>query len=88
MQPEARGAAHLWDMLKAAEEVVLFTTGGSLREFLSEEARLVRLAVEREFESLGEAARRITPSFREAHPEVQWRETMGLRNVISQEYDR
>ncbi len=88
MQPEARDAAHLWDMLEAAKAVVRFTDGLSLHRFLDDDTEQVRLSVERKLEILGEAARRVTVSFREAHPELPWKEIIGLRNLISHEYDR
>lgn len=31
---------------------------------------------------LGEAAARLSPAVREAHPEVPWRQLAGMRNVI------
>jgi len=37
---------------------------------------------------LGEAARRLSPEIRTAHPEVPWREIIGLRSVITHGYDQ
>ena len=39
-------------------------------------------------EILGEAARRVSSRFRDEHAEIPWKETVGLRNVISHEYDK
>ncbi len=88
MQPEERDAAHLWDMLEAARAIVRFMAGRSLREFLGDDAEAIRSAVERKLEVIGEAARRISTTFRERHPQVPWREAIGLRNLISHEYDK
>ena len=88
MQPEERDAAHLWDMIEAARAVLRFTEGLSLQGFLADDAELIRLAVERKLEILGEAARRTSQAFREQHPEIPWKETIGLRNLISHEYDK
>ncbi|MEW5828742.1 MAG: DUF86 domain-containing protein [Chloroflexota bacterium] len=44
------------------------------------------LAVIRCIEIIGEAARQTPKSFREKHPEIPWRETVALRNVIAHEY--
>jgi uncharacterized protein with HEPN domain len=88
MQPKSRDAAHLWDMLEAVKAVVRFTAELSLSRFIDDDTEQIRLSVERKLEILGEAARRVTPSFREAHPELPWREIVGLRNLISHEYDR
>jgi len=37
---------------------------------------------------LGEAARRLSAEIRAAHPEVPWREIIGLRSVITHGYDQ
>jgi uncharacterized protein with HEPN domain len=44
--------------------------------------------VERQLEILGEAARRVSARCREEHPEIPWREMVGLRNVISHAYEK
>ncbi len=45
-------------------------------------------AVERQFEILGEAARRISQEFQQAHPEIDWRAVIGLRNIIAHRYEQ
>ena len=37
---------------------------------------------------LGEAARRLSSEMRAAHPEVPWREIIGMRSVITHGYDQ
>jgi len=86
MRPEDRDVAYVWDMLDAARAAVSFTEGSSFEAFRCD-ARTMR-AVERELEIIGEAARRISREFREAAPQIPWRELVGLRNIISHEYDR
>ena len=90
MRPEERDPAHLWDMLEAARAVVGFTENLTLEEFLAagRDREITRLAVERKLEILGEAARRVSTLFRYEHAEVPWKETVGLHNVISHEYDK
>ena len=85
MPPEERDPASLWDMLKAAREAVEFTKDLSLERFLVDS--LTRSAVERKLEIIGEAGRRISAVFRAAHPEIPWKDIIGLRNVISHDYD-
>lgn len=67
-----------------------FTKNLTLEEFLAagKDMEIVRLAVERELEILGEAARRVSSDYRNQHTEIPWKETVGLRNVISHEYDK
>jgi uncharacterized protein with HEPN domain len=90
MRPKERDPAYLWDMLEAARAAVDYVGDLTMDDFLASqrERTIMRLAVERQLEILGEAARRVSSQFREAHPEVPWREIVGLRNVISHEYDR
>ncbi len=90
MRPEERDPAHLWDMIEAARAIMDFTKDLTLEEFLGggREMTIMRLAVEREMEVLGEAARRVSSPFRSEHAEIPWKETVGLRNVISHEYDK
>ena len=90
MRPEERDPAHLWDMLEAARAIVDFTQDLALNEFLAagRDKELIRLAVERKLEILGEAARRVSSRLREAHAEIPWQQIVGLRNVISHEYNK
>jgi len=49
---------------------------------------MVQDAVIRNFEIIGEAAKRISPAFRDKHPHVPWRRLAGLRDVLIHAYDR
>lgn len=80
-----RDPACLLDMLVAAEKIQRFVKGCSREEFMSSELR--QSAVERQIEIIGEAARRLTPGFRAAHPEVPWASIMAQRHRIAHEYD-
>jgi uncharacterized protein with HEPN domain len=35
---------------------------------------------------VGEAAGRISAAMRESHPEIPWRQIVGLRNILAHEY--
>lgn len=82
--PLERDAAHLWDMLDAARQAQAFAAGLDARGLVAD--RLTCFAVERALEIIGEAARRVSPSTRDAHPEVPWAGIIGFRNVIAHEY--
>lgn len=90
MKAEERDPAHLWDMLEAAGSAVEYLNGVSAAEFEADnrEREILRMAVERQLEILGEAARRVSAVFREANPTIPWREAIALRNLISHEYDK
>jgi uncharacterized protein with HEPN domain len=84
MSPEEGDPAYLWDMLDAARRVVEFTRGIDFAAYVGDPMR--RMAVERALEILGEAARRVSESFRKAHPEIPWRDLVGQRNVLAHDY--
>jgi uncharacterized protein with HEPN domain len=80
MRPDDRDLAYLWDIRRAAVAIRRFTEAVSLDEFRENE--LVRSAVERQLILIGEAARRVSDAFREAHQGLPWREMIGQRNVL------
>ena len=84
MQPEERDAAYLWDMLQASRDILEFTQGVARDEYSSN--KMLQMAVERGFQILGEAARRVTESFKATHPEIPWNPIVGHRNVIVHDY--
>ncbi len=84
MRPEDRDVAFLWDMREAAREIMEFTQGIKYVHFASQKMR--RYAVERQLVVIGEAARRVSTSFKEAHPEIPWGSIVGQRNVLAHEY--
>jgi uncharacterized protein with HEPN domain len=47
---------------------------------------MLRSAIERQLEIIGEAARRVSPEFQRAHLEIAWRNITGLRNILAHEY--
>ncbi len=58
-------AASVWDMVQAIQKIETFTENMNLEDYL-EDFRTIS-AVERQFEILGEAARRISMEFRQTH---------------------
>jgi uncharacterized protein with HEPN domain len=84
MLPEDRDAAYLWDIIDAAKTIVEFSSGLSLHDYLKD--RKLQLAIEREMEIIGEAARRLSDSFKTAHSDVPWSRIIAQRNVLAHEY--
>ena len=68
MPPDVKDMARLWDMLDAARAAVEFTTGRRYEDFLAD--RMLRAAVERSLEIIGEAARRVSQPIRDQSPEI------------------
>ena len=68
MQPQERDLASLWDMREAARLIAGFLRGVTYLEY--EKNLMLRSAIERQLEISGEAARRVSPEFQHAHPEI------------------
>lgn len=71
-------------MLTAAHAVVGFVQGQTLDEYVLD--LMLRSAVERQIEIIGEAARRVSIEFQAAHPEIPWRPIQAQRHVLAHEY--
>lgn len=76
--------AFLLHIRDALREVLTFIEGESYESFLAN--RMVQNAVMRSFEVVGEAARRVSPEFRQTHPEVPWRLMSDFRNKLIHDY--
>ena len=50
--------------------------------------RILRFALIKVVETIGEAASRVPDDFRSRYPEVPWQDTRSLRNRLVHEYDR
>jgi uncharacterized protein with HEPN domain len=57
------------------------------REQFDRDARLRRSIVAL-VQNIGEAARNVSRSFKDAHPEIEWREIVGMRHELVHGYDR
>lgn len=75
---------YLAHILECIEKVERFTGGGK-EDFLRND--MVQDAVVRNFEVIGEAAKRLDDAYRLAHPEVPWRALAGLRDVLIHQYE-
>jgi len=84
MLPEERDAALLWDMRQAACEIVEMMKGIKYEEFVS--SKVVRYAVERQILVIGEAAKRVSSTFQDAHSEIPWSSIVAQRNILAHEY--
>ncbi len=84
MLPEKKDAALLWDMLKAATEIVQFVEGVKYAEFQSN--KILRYAIERQILVIGEAAKRVSAAFKDSYPQIPWTAIIGQRNILAHEY--
>ncbi|WP_128545776.1 HepT-like ribonuclease domain-containing protein [Larkinella soli] len=74
----------LADMVEAIEAVRNYTEGLDFDTFMS--APMVRDAVVRNVQVLGEAANRVAKPFREQHPQIEWMRIIRSRHVLVHDY--
>ena len=75
---------YLDDILDSIETIETFTKNMSLKEFSKN--RLVRDAVIRNLEVIGEASKKIPIEIKRKYTKVEWKKISGLRDVIAHEY--
>lgn len=74
----------LTHMLEEVDFVLAHTAGHTLETFTADE--VLRRAVLRSLEILGEATKNLSEDLRSAHPEVEWSRIAGLRDVLIHQY--
>ena len=73
------------DVVHAAKQALEFTLGMTAESFLADVK--TQSAVLHQLTVLGEAVRRVSGTYREAHPSIPWKEMAGLRSRIVHDYD-
>lgn len=84
MPPDERNMSYLWDMRKYAREITEIIQGVPHAKFV--ENKTIRYAIERLLLIVGEAANHVSKGFQEKHPEIEWAQIVGLRNILAHEY--
>jgi len=75
---------YLWDMRKYALEIMEIIIGVPHTKFV--ENKTIRYAIERLLLIVGEAANHVSKEFQGKHPEIEWAQIIGLRNILAHEY--
>ena len=74
----------LADILSSARKIVHYTTNLSFEQFISDDRTVD--AVIRNFEIIGEAARRLPEEIKDHYTSVDWFRIIGFRNRIVHDY--
>ncbi len=82
----SRDHASLLDIAEAGRSIGEFIRGMDKDAFLHDHK--TQSAVLHQILILGEAAKRVSPAYREEHPEIPWRTMAGMRDVVIHIYDR
>jgi uncharacterized protein with HEPN domain len=80
-----RDTACLLDVQHEAKMALAFVAGKTYAEF--ENDLQCQYAVIRAIEVIGEAAARVSNNFISEHPEIPWRQIIGMRNRMIHGYD-
>ncbi|PZV12593.1 MAG: DUF86 domain-containing protein [Leptolyngbya sp.] len=76
---------YLLDIQERIQRIESYTQEG-LDTFL--ESEMIQDAVIRNFEVIGEATKRLSQDFKQSHPQIQWQQIAGLRDVLIHDYVR
>ena len=75
---------YLAHILECAQKIERYTKGGE-RKFLKD--TMTQDAVIRNFEIIGEAAKRVPETYRKRHLQIPWRLMAGFRDVLIHAYE-
>ena len=84
MSADRDDKAYLWDMLTAARAVEAFVKGRTFSDYLND--LMLRSAVERQIEVIGEAARNVSKPYQTDHCEIPWHPIQAQRHVLAHDY--
>ncbi|MDP3184646.1 MAG: DUF86 domain-containing protein [Anaerolineales bacterium] len=74
---------HMFDMSRKAVAALV----GKSREAYDRD-EILRMALTHFIQVIGEAARKVSPEYQKAHPQIPWHEIVGMRHRIVHDYMR
>ncbi len=77
---------YLSDILESIIKIQQYTTNLTLEQF--KETSMVRDAVARNFEIIGEATAHVPGAIQDQYPQVPWYKMKAMRNIMAHEYFR
>jgi uncharacterized protein with HEPN domain len=75
----------LYDILDACRLILEYTEGMGYESFRA--SQMIKDAVLRRFEIIGEATNRLSAEFCQRHPDVPWQDMAGMRDRVIHGYD-
>lgn len=72
------------DIIQSINNIELYLEKITLAEF--RKSNLIKDAVVRNFEIIGEASKHIPISIQSLYPDIPWKEMNGMRNILIHEY--
>jgi uncharacterized protein with HEPN domain len=80
-----RDSSALLDIYQAANKVLEFSQGYDDRAFMADER--TQSAILHQLMIIGEAVKRLSLEFRQAHPQIRWTPMAGMRDILIHAYD-
>ena len=84
MREIIRDKGRLEHILDAIEKALEFTENVSFEEYKTN--TILRFAVAKSVEIVGEASYKLTKEFREQHLEIEWRDIISMRHILVHGY--
>lgn len=84
MREKPKDKTRLLHMLEAIDNIFEFTGHLTFEDYQAD--KILRFAVIKNLEIIGEAAYLITPDFKTSHCEVEWKAVIGMRHVLVHGY--
>ena len=84
MREKTKDINRLSHIIEAIDNLFEFTQGISFDEYKGN--KILRFAIIKNLEIIGEAAYLLTNEFKEKHPEVEWKVIIGMRHVLVHGY--
>lgn len=75
---------YIQHMIDNSNKAINFIKDISREDFNNDEK--LRLALTHLLQVIGEAARRVSPEFRDKHPQIPWKEIVGMRSKVVHDY--
>jgi uncharacterized protein with HEPN domain len=84
MREKVRDKGRLQHILEAIEKAFEFTENVTFEEYKTN--ALLRFAVVKSVEIVGEASYNLTKEFREQYPEIEWKQIIAMRHILVHGY--
>jgi uncharacterized protein with HEPN domain len=84
MKSELGDKARLQHIFDAIKEIENYISNSSYEDFQSNS--MMQFATVKQLEIIGEASNQITEHLKKLYKEIEWREIVGLRNILIHEY--